>query len=284
MSSKNLADKSTQNRIRKVNEKAFGFLCKTSNKNEKANIITIAVLVAISSIIYFLYYCNVITFDMNKLLFDFIPVVPLLILNLPGTLLLVGFYFLINFSKCDEDENNICFSIIGIAFIMMAIIICLMSSSSMIISYIPNDSCLVISNFVSVVSITLVFIFIFGIKKVPYFSVRQLIVLFLSNVICVGLFIIIIIVLTIVFTIIVVGIGLGASSDGSYSSSSSSSGSSNQKYKIKRDEADPTKGVLLDDNENVLRKDNGNPVKVTNIDEYSHTAKVDGEEVKIEGE
>lgn len=276
MSRKNSMSIKAKSRISKVNEKAFSFLCNSKKKNETANVITMFVLILISSIVYALYDFHVIVIDMNQLLFDMIPIVPIIILCLPGTLLLGGLYFLVNFSKKNNGKRDLCFTLIGIGLILISLFFCYIAFKS-------QDKCLMLTSVVSVGSTFLVFFFAFVIKKVPYFSVKQLLLLYISQVICVGIFILILIVISIIIALSILAGVCAAGSDGS-SSSSSFSRDSNQKYKIKRDEEDPTKGVLLDDNENVLRKDNGNPVKVTNIDEYSLTAKVDDEEVKIEGE
>lgn len=276
MSRKNSMSIKAKSRISKVNEKAFSFLCNSKKKNETANVITMFILILISSIVYALYDFHVIVIDMNQLLFDMIPIVPIIILCLPGTLLLGGLYFLVNFSKKNNGKRDLCFTLIGIGLILISLFFCYIAFKS-------QDKCLMLTSVVSVGSTFLVFFFAFVIKKVPYFSVKQLLLLYISQVICVGIFILILIVISIIIALSILAGVCAAGSDGS-SSSSSFSRDSNQKYKIKRDEEDPTKGVLLDDNENVLRKDNGNPVKVTNIDEYSHTAKVDDEEVKIEGE
>ncbi len=276
MSRKNSMSIKTKSRISKVNEKAFSFLCNSKKKNETANVITMFILILISSIVYALYDFHVIVIDMNQLLFDMIPIVPIIILYLPGTLLLGGLYFLVNFSKKNNGKRDLCFTLIGIGLILISLFFCYIAFKS-------QDKCLMLTSVVSLGSTFLVFFFAFVIKKVPYFSVKQLLLLYISQVICVGIFILILIVISIIIALSILAGVCAAGSDGSSSSSSFSRGS-NQKYKIKRDEEDPTKGVLLDDNENVLRKDNGNPVKVTNIDEYSLTAKVDDEEVKIEGE
>lgn len=276
MSRKNSMSIKAKSRISKVNEKAFSFLCNSKKKNETANVITMFILILISSIVYALYDFHVIVIDMNQLLFDMIPIVPIIILCLPGTLLLGGLYFLVNFSKKNNGKRDLCFTLIGIGLILISLFFCYIAFKS-------QDKCLMLTSVVSVGSTFLVFFFAFVIKKVPYFSVKQLLLLYISQVICVGIFILILIVISIIIALSILAGVCAAGSDGSSSSSSFSRGS-NQKYKIKRDEEDPTKGVLLDDNENVLRKDNGNPVKVTNIDEYSLTAKVDDEEVKIEGE
>lgn len=276
MSRKNSMSIKTKSRISKVNEKAFSFLCNSKKKNETANVITMFILILISSIVYALYDFHVIVIDMNQLLFDMIPIVPIIILCLPGTSLLGGLYFLVNFSKKNNGKRDLCFTLIGIGLILISLFFCYIAFKS-------QDKCLMLTSVVSLGSTFLVFFFAFVIKKVPYFSVKQLLLLYISQVICVGIFILILIVISIIIALSILAGVCAAGSDGSSSSSSFSRGS-NQKYKIKRDEEDPTKGVLLDDNENVLRKDNGNPVKVTNIDEYSLTAKVDDEEVKIEGE
>lgn len=276
MSRKSSMNIKAKSRISKVNEKTFSFLCNSKKKNETANIITMFILILISSIVYSLYDFHVIVIDMNQLLFDMIPIVPIIILCLPGTLLLGGLYFLVNFSKKNNGKRDLCFTLIGIGLILISLFFCYIAFKS-------QDNCLMLTSVVSVGSTFLVFFFAFVIKKAPYFSVKQLLLLYISQVICVGIFILILIVISIIIALSILAGVCAAGSDGS-SSSSSFSRDSNQKYKIKRDEEDPTKGVLLDDNENVLRKDNGNPVKVTNIDEYSHTAKVDDEEVKIEGE
>mgnify|MGYP004637422385 CR=1 FL=1 len=277
MSRKSSISMKAKSRISKVNEKAFSFLCNSKKKNEKANIITMFILILISSIVYALYDFHVIVIDMNQLLFNMIPIVPIIILCLPGTLLLGGLYFLVNFSKKNNDgKRDLGFTLMGIGLILISLFFCYIAFKS-------QDDCLMLTSVVSVGSTFLVFFFAFVIKKAPYFSIKQLLLLYISQVICVGIFILVLIVISIIIALAILAGVCAAGSDGSSSSSSFSRGS-NQKYKIKRDEADPTKGVLLDDNENVLRKDNGNPVKVTNIDEYSHTAKVDDEEVKIEGE
>ena len=160
MSRKSSMNIKAKRRISKVNEKAFSFLCNSKKKNETANVITMFILILISSIVYALYDFHVIVIDMNQLLFDMIPIVPIIILCLPGTLLLGGLYFLVNFSKKNNGKRDLCFTLIGIGLILISLFFCYIAFKS-------PDKCLMLTSVVAVGSTFLVFFFAFIIKKAP---------------------------------------------------------------------------------------------------------------------
>lgn len=223
-----VAKKSLKEKALKINEKAFAFLCKSGKKDELVNIIVLTILLLISGLIYCLYLYRVINLDDGVLLFDFLPILPLTLLVFPGTLLLAGLYFLVNYSGEYKNNNSNGYIIFGSILILMSFIMHMYLPLDLPVIIEKNDTTymyLPYSNIVSMISTILVFIFVFGIKKVPYFSARQLILLFISNIIIVGIIVIIIAIIIIIIGICFLGgllsaLGVESSSSSSYSKNS----------------------------------------------------------------
>lgn len=254
----------------KFKNKIIGFFSKSTYSLEKTNIIVLLILLCVSSVIYFLYnflqsYLPPIDFSSFSCLFY------LFVLNISGVLLLGGLYFNVNFSKKNKGKRDKTYTILGCFMILSSILVLLESYLFRFELFIPNA--------ISLISTIVVFLVVFPLWGADEFSVKQLIILYFAHIICIVIFIIVMIIITV--TIFLTLLAMAGDGD-----SSSSSGSlymkTGKKYKIKQNKNDLSEGELLDENNNPVRNTIGTPVMVTEINELSHTAKIDDEDINWE--
>lgn len=269
-------------------DKFLGFLSETGNKNEKVNIIIISIELLISLVLYCLFVLYIVEFKIDLgetedilestigLMFAMVKtnngtlgnIVTLLLINFPAVLLFNGIYCIKNFHKEQISKK----------MILSGILTILLSLAIVCFTFVTKNQMLIYCSIVTYIS-TLVMIFYFlVIKKIDYFSVRQLIFLYFSVIVFIILFIILLIIIAIIIISIVIIFLLSA-----MQGEGSTSKKPIQKRKIKRDKDFPDRGVLVDKNGTPLTDDSGRVIEVKDINEQNLTATINGEKIDLEG-
>lgn len=269
-------------------KRIFGYLSNSGNKKESINIIVIAIELLISALIYILYNFNIIRFATNDYnnfiegILDFITIlgidknatgsiIALILINFPSILLLNGVYSIKNYTKEYSSKKM---NISGILMIFFSLIIIAMS-------LLTKNKILVFCNIATYIS-TLILIFYFlVIAKIDYFSVRQLIFIYFSIVLFLSIVIVIVVIIAIIIAIIAFYIALACLAGASESNVGGAGRATSRTHKIRRNENDPKRGVMLDSNDLPLTDDHGEVVEVTDIDEINMKAKVNGETIEL---
>lgn len=251
--------------IKGINKKIFSFFTATGKKDETLNSVLLLVELGTSLIIFLLYYFNKISFSN-----DLVGIIlSLIFLNFPAIVLLNGAYSIKNFSKkLNGDKNNKSLIILGVISILSSLLIIAMP-------LLKNDIQFTLLLATTWIATAILIFYFLVVKKLPYFSARQLIFLYFSVVLFIIIFAVIYGILLLICLLIALSFVLGAMG-------SDTTSSSNKKYRIKRDELQPDKGVLIDKYGNKVKDENNKTMSIEKIDEFTRTGYVNGEKVNIE--